>query len=141
MDIHYRYNIGDKSKESQSFNILNFDNIVYLNCCYNKLNNLPILPINLQILYCSRNYLSYLHILPNYLKILRCNNNILINLPILPNNLLELLCYFNKLNYIPKINKYIFIIYDKDIIKFINIFNKEYNLCMIQIKIYYYIKF
>ena len=87
MYIGYKYNINDYHL-SNSFNILNYDNIIYLNCNGNNLNNkLPILPNNLIELYCSISNLNYLSILPKYLKYLGCSYNSLINLPLLPNNL------------------------------------------------------
>ena len=125
MNIYYKYNIYhddyDELNESKSFDILKYDKIVYLDCCYNNLINLPILPINLINFDCSYNKLINLPILPKYLKYLSCSNN--------------------KLNYLPKINKLYLIFYDKNIIKYINSFNKIYNLNTIKIKIYYYIKF
>src|SRR3989344_5937378 len=157
MGIYYKYDINNYIEyNSNDFNILNYDNIVYLNCIGYGLKKLPILPINLIKLYCYHNKLINLPILPNSLIELECDNNKLINLPILsinliqlhcsynklinlpilPINLMQLNCSYNKLNYLPKINKHMnFIEYD-NIIKYFDI----YNLNIIH-KIYYYIKF
>ena len=156
MDIYYKYDINGIGYKSNDLNILKYDNIVYLNCdrnelidlpilpkyltilhcSYNNLVNLPILPNNLINLHCYYNKLIDLPILPNCLEILYCLENKLINLPKLSNNLRRLRCEDNKLINLPKINKLITLKYDKYIIKYIN----QYNIDLIQIKIYYYIK-
>ena len=159
MIIYYRYYINKEIYVSDSFNILNYDNIVYLDLTRNKLCNLPKLPNNLINLDCQQNYLINLPILPNCLIKLHCVINKLNYLPKLSNNLKELCCYrnnlinlpilpkslnyldyldwaYNKIIKLPKINKY-YVRRNKNVIKFID----EYNLCSIQIKIYYYIEF
>jgi Leucine-rich repeat (LRR) protein len=47
-----------------------WNDIVYLDCSYNKITNLDNLPTNLQILHCSYNEITNLDNLPNSLKIL-----------------------------------------------------------------------
>jgi len=132
MGIYYKYDINNDIKyNSNDFNILNYDNIVYLECFRNKLITLPILPTNLKILDCANNKLNHMSILSNCLYKLYCYNNKLNYLPKINKNIIN--CYY-KINY----DKYITNIINYDnIIKYIN----EYNLNNIQIKIYYYIKF
>lgn len=102
----------------------NYDYIININCSYNNIANLSILPKNLRILNCSYNNIKYLNNLPNSLRILNCSNNkinclnclpdcleilychknanLLLNN--LPNSLLSLICSENKfeqLNYLP----------------------------------------
>ena len=157
MDIHYKYDINKKEYSSKDFNILNYDIIVYLNCSFNNLINLPILPNSLKKICCSYNNLVNLPILPNCLELLYCQFNKLIHLPILSNCLITLTCLNNNLNYLPilpnylknliciynklynlsKMNKHIYIVFDDYYIKYINI----YNLYTIKIRIYEYIEF
>ena len=77
------------------------NNLIKLDCSFNKLTTLPILPNNLNHLDCGRNKLTTLPILPNNLIKLDCNSNKLTTLPILPNNLTTLDCYNNKLFNLP----------------------------------------
>ena len=143
---------------SDSFKIKDYENIVNLECFNNNLKRLPILPNSLKELRCSYNKLIELPILPNSLKTLDCSGNFILKLPILSNNLVNLYCGNNKLNNLPilpinlyhlcisvnlltklpKINKHInSIIFDRYKIKYIY----QYNIDLIRIKIYYYIKF
>jgi hypothetical protein len=78
-----------------------FKNLKILNCEYNKLTYLPILPKTLKELNCSDNELIYLPILPETLEELNCSYNKLTDLPTLPKNINMLNCCHNKLKYLP----------------------------------------
>ena len=59
-----------------------FTKLKQLNCAYNKLTSLPLLPNSLQILNCNDNQLTSLpDPLPNFLNTLDCYNNKLTSLP------------------------------------------------------------
>jgi uncharacterized repeat protein (TIGR01451 family) len=66
-----------------------FSNITYLDCSYNILTSLPVLPGQLQALDCGNNLLTSLPPLPNALCSLYCNNNQLTSLPTLPPNSID----------------------------------------------------
>ena len=70
--------------------------LIELFCNKNKLTFLPKLP-NLQYLDCSYNELTNLPVLPNNLNWLICLNNKLVNLPPLPSTLSVLKCGNNKI--------------------------------------------
>ena len=104
MKIYVRYDLNKNEQQFSSFEeILNYNEVVYINCSYNQLNNLPKLPNSLIKLKCYNNQLSSLPELPNSLKNLECSFNQLSSLPKLPNSLQKLLCYNNQLSSLPKL--------------------------------------
>ena len=76
-----------------------YNNLIQINCSYNKLTTLDNLPLGLQTLYCNNNKLTYLDNLPPGLKLLFCNNNQLTSLDNLPLGLQELVCDNNPFTY------------------------------------------
>ena len=81
-----------------------YDNIVYINCSYNKITSLPLkLPGSLRVLCCSNNKLTELPLkLPGSLRVLGCYNNKLNELPSkLPESLQTLDCSNNDLTELP----------------------------------------
>ncbi len=97
MNIYVIYNFKREIIKYYSFKIINYDNIIYINCCNNQLTELPRLPNLLEIFWCNNNKLTELPELPNLLKELYCSNNQLTSLPKLPNSLQRLYCYNNEL--------------------------------------------
>ncbi len=78
------------------------NSIVGLNCELNSLANLPVLPSSLRVLYCDLNQLTSLPVLPTGLSNLNCSANQLTSLPSLPNSSLnELQCYNNNISCFP----------------------------------------
>jgi len=92
------YNTFEEIQQLEDYN-----DIVYINCFYNKLTELPpTLPDSLQILYCSYNKLTDLPpTLPSSLQRLYCSYNNLTELPTLPDSLQILWCAYNKLTELP----------------------------------------
>ncbi len=84
-----------------------FTSLDQLNCPWNSLTSLPVLPNSLQYLNCYNNSLISLPILPSSLKSLACSYNNLISLPILPNSLQSLNCAYNQLTYLPALPNYL----------------------------------
>lgn len=85
--------------------ICNFNNLIYLNCSYNKLTSLSEnLPDLLEYINCKMNNLKELpKNLPKSLKILDCSYNFISTLPKkLPISLNQLLCSKNNLTEIPE---------------------------------------
>ena len=78
-----------------------FDVLNYLDCSYNLLTSLPVLPHSLAHLRCFDNQLTSLTALPNSLIGLDCRNNLLTSLPALPNALSNLDCSNNQLTSLP----------------------------------------
>ena len=103
MKIKYTVNIDSFSELS--------DNVIELNCSYNKLSFLPVLPKTLKRLVCCNNNLTSLPELPKSLEYLYCNDNKLslrdpagiTSLPELPNGLIGLWCYNNNIKVLPEI--------------------------------------
>ena len=81
-----------------------FTHLIFLNCSYNKLTQLPHLNKTLEILYCKDNQLTMLPPLNNKLKILICHSNELTELPPLNNELKILDCKDNQLTMLPPLN-------------------------------------
>ncbi len=75
-----------------------------LTCYHNQLTNLPILPYNLTLLNCRYNQLTGLPALPSALQTLTCDNNLLSILPSLNNTLQTLTCGYNQLSILPSLN-------------------------------------
>lgn len=70
-------------------------------CCYeNQLTSLPALPEGLKTLFCFGNQLTSLPKLPEGLKGLNCNGNHLTSLPVIPKELKALDCSGNRLVYV-----------------------------------------
>ena len=108
MHISYKFVIGggdtfeyDTFKELT--HLYNYHDIVYIECSFNELTSLPILPNSLTMLYCSRNELTILPTLPNSLIELECSYNKLTVLPTLPNSLQSLNCHINELTSLPSL--------------------------------------
>ena len=85
-NVEHKYNSFD-----EILNLDNYNEIIYLNCSFNKLTSLPELPESLTDLNCSNNNLTNLPKLPELLKYLYCYSN---NLHCYSNNLH---CYSNQL--------------------------------------------
>ena len=82
-------------------NLENYNDIKEINCNYNQLTFLPVLPKTLTLLSCNGNQLTSLPTLPESLTELWCENNQLTSLPVLPETLTQLWCEFNKLTFLP----------------------------------------
>jgi uncharacterized repeat protein (TIGR01451 family) len=80
-----------------------FDSLKFLDCYYNQISNLSVLPHTLEILYCDNNMLTSLPTLPNTLKEILCSDNFLTSLPTLPNSLEQLFCSNNQLSGLPSL--------------------------------------
>ena len=74
-----------------------FKKLEYLNCCFNKINELVNLPSSLKNLNCYFNEINELVNLPSSLKNLNCSNNKIEKLNNLSENIIELNCSFNKI--------------------------------------------
>ena len=77
--------------------------LVSLDCSFNKLNCLPILPSSIEVLHCNNNQLTELPDLPNNLIILDCSYNDLVDLYNLSTSIKHLYCHYNKLKKLPKL--------------------------------------
>ncbi len=80
-----------------------FTSLIYLNCGYDTITNLLVIPSSLTYLDCSYDSLISLPTLPNSLTYLNCSNNSLTSLPTLPNSLTYLNCYNNSLTTLPSL--------------------------------------
>jgi uncharacterized repeat protein (TIGR01451 family) len=78
-----------------------FDNLLILNCSYNQLSNIPLLPSSLTSFSCNGNLLTNLPLLPPNLIFLNCMENQISSIPTLPNLLNEFYCGDNLLTLIP----------------------------------------
>ena len=78
-----------------------FKNIKYLDCSYNDLISLPLLPSSLYQLICSNNQLLAISSLPDSLKLLDCAANNLIYLPNLPSGIGFIYCQDNQITTLP----------------------------------------
>ena len=78
-----------------------FINLEELDCAYNQLKSLPVLPATLKTMVCMLNQLTNLPALPATLKRIDCANNRLASLPELPANLENLACFENQLTSLP----------------------------------------
>jgi hypothetical protein len=67
-----------------------FKNINYLDCSYNQLSTLPLLPLHLPAVVCHHNVMVSVPALSPFLRILICANNQLTSLPALPDSMEEL---------------------------------------------------
>ncbi|HEX7413224.1 MAG TPA: T9SS type A sorting domain-containing protein [Bacteroidia bacterium] len=86
---------------SNLFGVQYFSSLDTLECSWNKLTTLPILPNSLTYLYCANDSLISLPVLPISLIYLQCMENSLTNLPTLPNSLYYLDCASNSLMNLP----------------------------------------
>jgi len=77
--------------------------IVDFRCNNNSLISLPSLPQSILSLRCYGNKISSLPTLPSSLNFLDCNSNLLVNLPSLPSTLNSLYCQSNPLNSLPSL--------------------------------------
>jgi len=75
--------------------------LIRLDCSVNDITSLPELPNSLRVLECFRNELTQLPELPDSLEECSCSNNRLTSLPDLPNSLKELACQSNYLDSLP----------------------------------------
>ena len=80
-----------------------YDDIKFINCNDNNLEELPRLPANLHSLNCMSNNLTCLPELPESLIYLNCSNNKFKTLPKLPSKLEILHCWDNNLYCLPPI--------------------------------------
>ncbi|MBK9352531.1 MAG: T9SS type A sorting domain-containing protein [Bacteroidetes bacterium] len=78
-----------------------FKKLKYLDCSFNQLGSLPILPSSLTHLDIRYNIFSSLPILPNTITYLDCEYNQLTSLPSLPSSLIILYCNENQLTSLP----------------------------------------
>jgi hypothetical protein len=92
-------------------NLENYNDIIYIKSCGNKLSGLPELPNSLINMICHNNILSSLPELPNSLIRLDCANNNLSSLPELPNSLEILFCNNNNISNLPKLPNKLTILY------------------------------
>ena len=83
-----------KLKMYNGVNLIDFTNLIYLNCSWNNLNKL-IVPESVQVLDCNNNQLNEL-IVPNSVRELDCSYNQLTEL-VLPNYVQKLYCGCNQL--------------------------------------------
>ena len=98
-DIIHTYNSFKKIQKLENYN-----EITYLNCCWNNLSNLPPeLPNSLTELWCNDNTLYNLPELPDSLTFLYCSNNNLSSLSELPHSLTHLYVYNNNLSSLPEL--------------------------------------
>ena len=96
--------LGDYNQKNQIYilnNLSRYTKLIYFNCDYMNLEELPELPSSLIYLFCQQNKLIKLPKLPKSLKGLWCSDNELIELPDLPNLLTHLYCDYNQLNVLP----------------------------------------
>jgi uncharacterized repeat protein (TIGR01451 family) len=77
------------------------NSLEHLECDYNQLTNLPILPSNLYQLYCNGNQLTSLPTIPSSLEVLDCESNNLTSLPAL-GTISVLICGYNQLTSLPE---------------------------------------
>ena len=94
--------IGDRDIESLA-GLEWFTSLSTLDCRYNQLTELPVLPDSLRFLYCYYNRLTSLPTLPDNLEELICSDNLLTSLPVLPDGLESLDCGGNPLKSLPKL--------------------------------------
>jgi Leucine-rich repeat (LRR) protein len=88
MKILVKYYYNENEIKFNSFTeIKNYDEVVSINCSFNKLTSLPKLPKSLKELNCESNELTSLPELPDSLQNLLCFYNKLTSLPKLPNSL------------------------------------------------------
>jgi Leucine-rich repeat (LRR) protein len=98
--------INDKNLSYIPTSIIRFSKLKYLECSYNKLTSLPLLPDSLTHLFCDHNELTYLPKLPKSLKYLQCTHNRLLQLPIIPDHLRHIKCNNNQLTSLPIMHDY-----------------------------------
>ncbi len=79
-------------------------NLESLRCNNNELTSLCSLPSNLRYLYCQNNKLTSLPSLPRFLDVLSCSNNQLTSLGSLPPNLRDINCSYNQLTSIDSLS-------------------------------------
>jgi Leucine-rich repeat (LRR) protein len=100
LNIHgYYNNIIELTFDNNNINKLPnqlSNNLKYLSCAYNKIEQLPILPDSLLYLCISNNNISKIT-LPNNILKLYCSNNKIENLDNLPQSLILLSCSYNKI--------------------------------------------
>jgi hypothetical protein len=75
--------------------ISRFKNLQDMDCSYNQLTALPVLPRNLKWLFCGNNKLTSLPILPENLEEIDCSDNQLRYLPVLPTKIRRIEYYNN----------------------------------------------
>jgi uncharacterized repeat protein (TIGR01451 family) len=80
-----------------------FDNLIFLDCTYNILTELPTLPGSLRELSCGNNSITSLSTIPDSLQILQFEHNLVDTLPMLPNTLIHLNCSSNSLQSLPSL--------------------------------------
>jgi len=81
----------------EMYNYDRFNEIIYINCSYYKINELKILPNLLQELLCFNNKIKELKDLPKSLQELHCSNNKIKELKDIPNSLRKLYCFNNEI--------------------------------------------
>ena len=72
--------------------------IEYVDCSYNNISELIDLPFKLKKLVCVHNKLKNLDYLPYGIKYLDCSNNNICELNNLPNSVIELYCSYNNIH-------------------------------------------
>lgn len=78
-----------------------FKNLRHLNCSYNNLDSLLLLPNSLRHLECDNNTITFIDSFPDELILVNCYFNKLLSLPTLPVSLQWLNCRGNKLSWLP----------------------------------------
>jgi len=87
---------------------INIDKCVYLSfldCSYNKIKNIDVLPKSLKVLICSHNSITTIDFLPSSIISINCSYNRIENYSDLPNNIKTLSMSFNKPNSIENLIK------------------------------------
>jgi Leucine-rich repeat (LRR) protein len=116
--------------------IIRFKHLIFLDCSYNKLTSLPLLPKTLINLFCNHNELTYLPVLPKSLKYLECTHNRLLQLPTIPARMFECVCYHNQLTSLPMIHNELYLLsfvnpvndYLIDVIQKIRLFGRGHTI-------------
>lgn len=80
-----------------------FTSLRYLDCSYNELSTLPLLPHSLLVLLCNNNLFNSLPTLPKSLQYLYCQQNNITSIQTLPSALKGLDCQYNSLKGLPQI--------------------------------------
>lgn len=93
--------ISNYSRIKQLDGIQYFKSLKELNCSYNQIQNLPLLPVSLTKLNCRKNNLASLPPLPENLETLDCSDNQLTELPKLNKSIASLTCFNNNIQCLP----------------------------------------
>ena len=90
-------------EELESIDLLHTEDMLYINCSYNKIKKLDDLPRHLKTLVCDNNNLTMLNNLPPKIKYLDCSSNDIIEILNVPSELIFLKCSSNKITLLEKL--------------------------------------